>query len=166
MAPHSSTLAWRIPWTEEPDGLPCVGLHRVRHDWSDLAPETAAIPLTSIYRSCHPTISSSAILFSSCLQSFPALGSFPAKSVLRLRWPKYWSFSLSNSPSNEYIGLISSRIDWFDLAVQGNFESLLQHHISKASILRCSAFFMVQLSHLYMTTGKTIVWLEGPLLAK
>ena len=86
---------------------------------------------------------------------FPSIRLFSSESVLCLRWPKYWSFSLSNSPSNEYIGLISSRIDWFDLAVQGTFESLLQHHISKASILRCSAFFMVQLSHLYMTTRRT-----------
>ena len=79
------------------------------------------------------------------------------QSVLCIRWPKYWSFSFSISPSNEYSGLISFRIDWFDLlAVQGTLESLLQHHSSKASILWCSAFFIVQLSHPYMTTGKTI----------
>ena len=78
-------------------------------------------------------------------------------SVLHIRWPKYWSFSFSISPSNEYSGLISFRMDWLDLlAVQGALKSLLQHHSSKASILRCSAFFTVQLSHLYMTTGKTI----------
>ncbi|CAN0268718.1 unnamed protein product [Rangifer tarandus platyrhynchus] len=72
-------------------------------------------------------------------------------------WPKYWSFSCNTSPSNEYSGLISFRMDWMDLlAVQGTLESLLQHHSSKASILRCSAFFIVQLSHPYMTTGKTI----------
>ena len=77
------------------------------------------------------------------------------KSVLHIRWPKYWSFSIS--PSNEYSGLISFRMDWLDLlAVQGSLKSLLQHHGSKASILRCSAFFTVQLSHPYMTTGKTI----------
>ena len=74
----------------------------------------------------------------------------------RIRWPKYWSFSFSISPSNEYSGLISFRIDWLDLAVQGTLKSLFQHHSSKASILRCSAFFMVQLSHQYMTTGKMI----------
>ena len=74
-----------------------------------------------------------------------------------MRWPKYWSFSFSISPSNEYLGLISFRMEWFDLlAVQGTLKSLLQYHNSKASILLCSAFFTVQLSHLYMTTGKTI----------
>ena len=92
--------------------------------------------------SCHPTISFSVTPFSSCLQSFPALGSFPMKSVLRIRWPKYWSFSIS--PSNEYSGLISFRIDWFDLlAVQGTLKNLLQHHSLKASILWRSAIFPV-----------------------
>ena len=80
---------------------------------------------------------------------------FSNESVLHIRWPKYWSFIIS--PSNEYSGLISSRIDWFDLlAIQGTLKSLLQHHSSKASILWCSAFFIFQLSHPYMTTGKTI----------
>ena len=84
---------------------------------------------------------------------------------LCIRWSKYWSFSLSVSPSNESSGLISFRMDWLDLlAVQGTLKSLLQHHSSKTSILRCSAFFIVQLSQTYMTTGKTIVWLDGPLL--
>ena len=88
---------------------------------------------------------------------FPSIRVFSIKSVLRIRWSKYWSFSFSLSPSNEYSGLISFRMDWFDLlAVQGTLKSLLQHHSSKASILWCSAFFMVQLSHPYMTTGKTI----------
>ena len=82
---------------------------------------------------------------------------FSNESALCIIWPKYWSFSFSISPSNEYSGLISFRIHWFDLlAVQGTFKSLLQHHSSKTSILRCSAFFMVQLSHPYMTNGKTI----------
>ena len=85
---------------------------------------------------------------------FPSIRLFSSESVLCLRWPKYWSFSLSISPSNEYIGLISSRIDWFDLAVQGTFKSLLQHHSSKASILWCSAFFVVQVAHPYMITEK------------
>ena len=85
---------------------------------------------------------------------FPSIRVFSNESVLRPRWPKYWSFSIS--PSNEYSGLISFRIDWFDLlAVQGTLKSLLQHHSSKASVLWCSAFFIVQLSHPYMTTGKT-----------
>ena len=82
---------------------------------------------------------------------------FSKESVLRIRWPKYWSFSFSISPSNEYSGLISFRTDWLDhLAVQGTVKTFLQHHSSKASILRHSAFLMVQLSHPYMTTGKTI----------
>ena len=89
----------------------------------------------------------------SCLQYFPTSGYFP----VTIRWSKYWSFSFSLSPSNEYSGLISFRMDWLDLlAVQRTLKSLLQHHSSKASILQCSAFFMVQLSHPYMTTGKTI----------
>ena len=82
---------------------------------------------------------------------------FPSESILHIRWLKCWRFSFSISPSNEYSGLISFRIDWLDLlSVQGTLKSLLQHHSSKASILRCSAFFTVQLSHPYMTTGKTI----------
>ena len=88
---------------------------------------------------------------------FPSIRIFSNDSVLRIKWPRYWSFSFSISPSNEFSGLISSRIDWFDLlAVQGTLKSLLQHHSSKVSILWCSAFFMVQLSHPYMTTGKTL----------
>ena len=88
---------------------------------------------------------------------FPRIRVFSNEPVLHNRWPKYWSFSSSISPSNEYSGLISFRIDWFDrLTVQETFKSPLQHHSSKASILRCSAFFTVQLSHPYMTTGKTI----------
>ena len=87
---------------------------------------------------------------------FPSIRVFSSESAVRIRWPKYWSFSFSISPSNEHPGLISFRMDWLDpLAVQGTL-SLLQHHSSKASILLCSAFFIVQLSHLYMTTGKTI----------
>ena len=91
------------------------------------------------------------------LSLFPSIRVFSNGSALHLRWPKYWSFSFIISPSNEFSGLISCRIDWFDLlAVQGTLKSLLQHHSSKALILRCSTFFMVQLSHLYMTTGKII----------
>ena len=87
----------------------------------------------------------------------PSIRVFSNESTLRMRWPKFWSFSFSISPSNEYSGLISFRMDWLDLlAVQGTLKILFQHHSSKASILRCSAFFMVQLSHPYMTTGKTI----------
>ena len=92
-----------------------------------------------------------------CLQSFPASGSFSNESILHIRWPKNWSFSFSISLSNEHPGLISFRMDWLDvLTVWGTLKSLLQHHSSKASILRHSAFFMVQLSHGYTTTRKTI----------
>ena len=94
--------------------------------------------------------------FSSC-SIFPSIRVFSNESTLCIRWPKYWSFSFSISPTNEYSGLISFRMDWLDfLAVQGTLKSLLQHHSSKASILQSSAFFTVQLSHPYMTTGKTI----------
>ena len=98
---------------------------------------------------CHP------LLFP--LSIFSSIKVFSNESVLRIRWPKYWSFSFSTSPSNEYSELISFRMDWLDLlAVQGILKSLLQHHTSKASLLRHSAFFIVQLSHPYMTAGKTI----------
>ena len=87
----------------------------------------------------------------------PSIRVFSSESALHIRWPKYWSFSFSISPSNEYSELLSFRMDWLDLlTVQGTLKSLLQHHSSKASILQCSAFFIVQLSHPYMTTGKTI----------
>ena len=98
---------------------------------------------------CHP------LLFLSSI--FPSIRVFSNESVLHVRWPNYWSFSFSISPSNKYLGLISFRIDSLDLlAVQGTLNSLLQHYSSKESILLCSAFFIVQLSHPYMTTGKTI----------
>ena len=120
------------------------------------------IPLSQWF---HPAISSSVIPFSSCLPSFPASGSFQNESVLHIRWPKYWSFSFRISPSNEYSGLVSFRMVLLDLlAVQGTLKSLLQHHSSKASIFRCSAFFIVQLSHPYMTTAKTIFYFTECLL--
>ena len=97
---------------------------------------------------CHPLLLLPSI--------FPSIRVFSNESVLSIRWPQYWSFSFNISPSNEHPGLISFRMDWLDLlAVQGTLKSLLQHHSSKASILRCSAFFTAQLSHPYMTTGKT-----------
>ena len=97
---------------------------------------------------CHPLLSLPSI--------FPSIRVFSNQSTLPIRWPKYWSFSFSTRPSSEYLGLISFRIDWFDgLAVQGTLKSLLQHHSSKASTLWYSAFFMVQLSHPYVITGKT-----------
>ena len=108
-------------------------------------------------RWCHPTISSSVVPFSSCLQSFPASGSFQMSQFFASGGQSIGSFSFSISPSNDYSGLISFRMDWLDLvAVQGTLNSLLQHHSSKASILWYSAFFIGQLSHPYMTTGKTI----------
>ena len=98
---------------------------------------------------------------------FPSIRVFSNESALRIRWPKYWSFSFNVNPSSEYLGLISFRMDWSDLlAVQATLKSLLQHHSSKASILQHSAFFIVQLSHPYMTTGKTIALTDGPSLAK
>ena len=97
---------------------------------------------------CHPLLLLTSI--------FPSIRVFSNESALHIKWPKFWSFSFSISLSNEYSGLISFRIDWLDLlAVQGTLKSLFQHHSSKASILRCSAFFIVQLSHPYMTTGET-----------
>ena len=106
---------------------------------------------------CHPVISSSVVPSSSCPQSYPASGSFPMSQLFAIRWPEHWSFSFNISPSNEHPGLISFRMDWLDLlAVQGTLKSLLQQHGSKASIPRRSAFFIVQLSHPYMTTGETI----------
>ena len=99
--------------------------------------------------------------------TFPGIRVFSNESVLRIRWPKYWSFSFSISPSNEYSGLISFRMNWLDLlAVQGTLKSLLQYHSSKASILQCSAFFIVQLSHPYITTGKTIVFTRCTFVSK
>ena len=111
---------------------------------------------------CHSPISSSVVPFSSCPQSFPA-----SESALRMRWPKYWSFSFNISPSNEHPRLISFRMEWLDLlTVQGTLKSLLKHHSSKTSIPRRSAFFIVQLSHPNRTTGKTIGLTRWPLLTK
>ena len=97
----------------------------------------------------------------------PSIRVFSNESTLRMRWPKYWSFSFNISPSNEHPGLIFFRIDWLDLlAVQGTLKSLLQHHSSKTSVLQHSAFFTVQLSHPYMTTGKTIAWTRWTFVGK
>ena len=97
---------------------------------------------------------------------FPSVRIYSNESVLCIRWSKYWSFNFSISPSNEYSGLISFRIEWFDLAVQGTLKSLLQHHSSKASILCCSTFFIVQLSHPYVTTGKIIALTRQTFVSK
>ena len=114
-------------------------------------------------RAYHPCLSSSVLSFSSCPQSFPASGSFPVSQLFASGGQ---SFSFSISPSYEYSGLMSFRIDWFDLAVQGTLKSLLQHRHSKALILQCSAFFIVQLSHPYMTTGKTIALTRWTFVSK
>ena len=99
--------------------------------------------------------------------TFPSIRVFSNESALHTQWPKYWSFSFSISPSNEHLGLISFRMDWLDLfAIQGTLKSLLQHYSSKPSILQCSAFFIVQLSHPYMTTGKTIALTRQTLVGK
>ena len=111
----------------------------------------------SIELGCHPTLLVLCCPLVPLPSIFPSLKVFSNESVLHIRWPKYWSFSLNISPPSEYSRLISFRIDWFDLlAVQGTLKSLLQHHSSKASILWYSAFFMIQFSHPSMTTGKTI----------
>ena len=108
---------------------------------------------------CHPLLLPPSI--------FSSIRVFSNESVLPIKWPKYWNFSFSISLSNEYSGLISLRMDWLDLlAVQGTFKSLLQHHSSKASILQCSAFFMIQLSHPYMTTRKIIALTRQTFVAK
>ena len=130
-------------------------LQHTRLPCPSLSPRVCSNPCPLSQR-CHPIISSSVALF--LLSSFfPNIRVFASESALCIRWPKYWSFSFSISPSSEYSRLISIRIDWFDLlTLQVTFKSLLQHQSSKTSVLQCSAFFMVQLSPLYMTTGKTI----------
>ena len=146
------------------DSLRAHGLQHARPPCSSPTPRvySNSCPLS---RWCHPTISSSAVPFSSHPQSFPRVLS--NESVLRIRWPKYWNFSFNISPSDEYSGMISFRMDWLDfLAVQGTLKSLLQHHSSKVSILWRLAFLTVQLSHPYMTTGKTIALPRWCLLAK
>ena len=122
------------------------------------------MPIESVMPSSHLVLCHPLLLLPSI---FPSIRVISNESALHIKWPKYWSFSFSISPFNEYSGLISFRIDWFGLlAVQGTLKSLLQHHSLKASILQHSAFFMVQLSHLGMTTGKPWLWLYALLWAK
>ena len=142
------------------DSLWPHGLQHARPPCPSLTPEAYSNSYPSC-QWCHPTISSSVIPFSFCLQSFPS------ESVLHITWPKYWGFSFNVSSSSEYSELTSFRMDWLDLlAVQGTLKSLLQHHSSKALILRHSAFFIVQLSHPYMTTGKTIALTRWTFVSK
>ena len=168
MATHSSILAWRIPWIEEPGGLessPVQSFSRVR---LFVTPRTtacqASLSITNSWvliklMSTESVLPSNHLILCRPLllppSIFPSIRVFSNESALCIRWPKYWSFSFSISPSNEYSGLISFRMDWSDLlVVPGTLKNLLQQHSSKASILQCSAFFIVQLSHPYMTTGK------------
>ena len=133
------------PWTEA---------HQVSLSITSSRSSLKLTSIKSVMPSNHLILCCPVLLLPSIL---PSIRVFSNESVLHNRWPKYWSFSFSISPSDEYSGLISFRMDWFDLlAVQGTLKSLLQHHSSKASILWCLAFFMVQLSCPYMTTGKTI----------
>ena len=135
------------------------------------------LPFFTVSRSLFRSMSSESVMPSSHLilccpflllpSIFPSIRVFSNESALRIRWPKYWSFSFSISASSEYSELISFRMDWLDLlAAQGTLRSLLQHHNSKASVLWCSAFFTVHLSHLYMTTGKTIALTRGTFVRK
>ena len=162
-------------------------LQHARHPCSSPTPGVHSNPC-SLSRWCHPTILSSVVPFLSCLQSFPLKGSlsmslfqwvssfplkrsfpwvFSSESALHIRWPKLFSFSFNISLSNKHPGLISFRMDWLDLfAVQGTLKSLLQHYSLKASVLWHSAFFIVQLSHPYMITGKTIALTRQILLTK
>ena len=118
--------------------------------------------IESVIQPLHPLLRSSPFAF-----ILPSIRAFSNESALLIKWPKYWSFSFSISPSNEYSGLIFFRIDWFDLlAVQGTLKSLLQHHSSKASILYHSSFFIIQLPHPYMTTGKTIAFTRWTFVGK
>ena len=161
-------------------GFLCLSVQSLGRVWLFATPWTAArqasLSITNcqslpnpcpLSRWCHPTISSSVVPFSSCSQSF-GIRVFSNESALHIRWLKYWSFSFNISPSSEHPGLISFKMDWLDLlAVQGTVKSFLQCHSSKASIPRHSAFFTVQLSHPYITTGKIIALTRrGPLLAK
>ena len=137
-----------------------LGSHELQHGRLPCPAQSARVCSNScpLNRWCHPTIAFSVIPFSSCLQSFWASGSFPKRQLFQwgFRWPKYWSFSFSISPSSKYSGLISCGDDWFYLlGVQGTLKCLLQHHNSKVTILQHSSIFTVQLSHAYMTTGET-----------
>ena len=143
------------PWTAA-----CQASLSITNSWSLLKLRSIESVMPSIYLIlCHPLRLPPSI--------FPSIRVFSNELALCISWPNYWSFTFSSSPSSEYSGLISFMMDWIDfLVVQGTLRSLLQHHSSKASILRCSAFFIVQLSHPYMTTGKTVALIRQTLMAK
>ena len=174
---HQFGASWHLFYVESPNPwsrivflFSLVVVRLLSCVWLFVTPWTAALQASlsfTIFCNLHKLVSIESVMSSNhfilchpflCLPSiFPSIRVLSSKSALPIRWPKYWSFSFSISPSSEYSGLISFRIDWFDLlAVQGTLKSLLQHHSSKASILQRSVFFMVQLSHTYMTIGKTI----------
>ena len=141
----SRVQLFATPWTAA-----CQASLSITNSWSP--PKPMSIKL--VIPSDHLILCHSLLLLPSI---FPSITVFSDESALRIRWPRYWSFSFNISPSNEHLGLISLRMDWLDLLpVQGTLKSLFQYHSSKASILQHSAFFIAQLSHLYMTTGKTI----------
>ena len=137
------------------DSLWHHGLQHARLPCSSPSPRAYSDSFESVMPSNHLIVFHPLLFLLSISPSIRRI--FSSESVLHIRWPKYWSFSFSISPSNEYSGLVSFRMDWLDLlAVQGTLKSLLQHHSLKVSVLRCSAFFVVQLSHPYMTSGKTV----------
>ena len=143
---------------------PCITAHHASLSITNSQSLFKPMCIESVMPSSHLILCRPLFLLSSIP---PSIRVFSNESTLCMRWPKYWSFSLSISPSNEHQGLVSFSMDWLDLlAVQGTRKSLLQHHSSKVSILRCSAFFTVQLPHPYMTTGKTIALTRWTLLAK
>ena len=145
---HFSPVAQLYPTLRPHECTPGLPVHHHPRRLPKLTSIESVMPSTHLIL-CRPLLPLPSV--------FPSIRVFSSESVLHIRWPKYWSFSFSISLSNEYSGLISFRMDWVDLlAIQGTLKSLLQHHSSKASILRRSAFFIVQLSHPYMTTGKTI----------
>ena len=157
--PQLSSVAQPCPTLCDPMGCSTPGLP-VYHQLPELA-QTHVHPVSDAHQPSHPLLSPSPPSI------FPSIRVFSNELALYIRWPKYWSFSFSISPSSECSGLISFRIDCFDLlTVQGTLKSLLQNHSSKTSILLCSAFFIVQLSHPYMTTRKTIALTRWTLLAK
>ena len=155
-----SSLLSHVQFFATPLIAACQASLSITNSWSSLKPTSIKSVMPSSYIiPCHPLFLLPPIP--------PSIRVYSNESTLCMRWPKYWSFSFSIIPSKEHPGLISFRMDWLDLlAVQGTLKSLLQHHNSKASILRCSAFFTVQLSHPYMTTGKTIALTRWTLVGK
>ena len=151
----SCVRIFALPWTAARQASLSI-----TNSWSLLK----LMSIKSVMPSNHLTLCHLLLLLPSI---FSSIRVFSNESALRIRWPKYWSFSFNISPSKEHSGPISFRMDWLDLlAFQGTLKSLLQHHSSKALILHRSAFFIVQLSHPYMNTAKTVAWLHGPLLVK